>query len=190
MPSHRVRCATTTRGKRTWPSVWRIGPSGVLRPLPDAMASCGGPRLPEQADPPHQSDSYKAGSALVPPMGWIGIVITRDCFHSIQPPGDVRIEIIEILEPKIERYSVVIFTCPQNALHRRQTWLHPSDSPIPPGGLIAIDNVLWNGAVADPAMNDEATEAIRAINTRISTDTRIHLSMAPIGDGLTLAQKK
>lgn len=58
------------------------------------------------------------------------------------------------------------------------------------GGLIAIDNVLWDGAVADPAMDDEATEAIRAINTKISTDTRVHLSLVPIGDGLTLAQKK
>ncbi len=58
------------------------------------------------------------------------------------------------------------------------------------GGLIMIDNVLWDGAVADPAMNDEATEAIRAINTKISTDTRVNLSMVPIGDGLTLAQKK
>ena len=58
------------------------------------------------------------------------------------------------------------------------------------GGLIAIDNVLWDGAVADPAMNDDATEAIRAINAKVSNDTRVELSLVPIGDGLTLAHKK
>jgi predicted O-methyltransferase YrrM len=58
------------------------------------------------------------------------------------------------------------------------------------GGLMMIDNVLWDGAVADPTKDTEATEAIRAINTKISTDIRVHLSLVPIGDGLTLAQKK
>jgi len=58
------------------------------------------------------------------------------------------------------------------------------------GGLICIDNVLWSGAVADPSRNDKDTEAIRAFNAALSTDTRISLSMLPIGDGLTLARKR
>jgi caffeoyl-CoA O-methyltransferase len=55
-------------------------------------------------------------------------------------------------------------------------------------GLIAIDNVLWNGAVIDPAKNDVDTQAIRNLNIKLSTDQRVSLSMVPIGDGLTLAR--
>lgn len=58
------------------------------------------------------------------------------------------------------------------------------------GGLICIDNVLWNGAVADPTKNDEDTVAIRAFNQALSSDNRISLSLLPIGDGLTLARKR
>lgn len=59
-----------------------------------------------------------------------------------------------------------------------------------PGGLIAVDNVLWHGRVIAPGVTDEDTEAIRAFNQRLHTDERIDLSLLPIGDGLTLARKK
>ncbi len=61
---------------------------------------------------------------------------------------------------------------------------------IRPGGLICVDNVLWSGAVVDPARDDDDTEAIRAFNDRLSDDPRISLSLVPIGDGLTLARKR
>ena len=61
---------------------------------------------------------------------------------------------------------------------------------IRPGGLIAVDNVLWSGAVVDPARDDDDTEAIRAFNAWLSDDPRISLSLVPIGDGLTLARKR
>ncbi len=57
------------------------------------------------------------------------------------------------------------------------------------GGLIAIDNVFWKGQVADPTVQDNRTEKIRALNQKLHTDSRISLSMVPIGDGLTLARK-
>lgn len=60
---------------------------------------------------------------------------------------------------------------------------------VRPGGLIAIDNVLWSGAVIDPNDNDKQTKSIRALNEKLLNDTRISLSMLPIGDGLTLARK-
>ena len=58
------------------------------------------------------------------------------------------------------------------------------------GGLIAIDNVLWQGRVADPAVEDEDTLAIRALNHKLSGDERVSRCMVPIGDGLTLARKR
>jgi len=57
------------------------------------------------------------------------------------------------------------------------------------GGLIVIDNVLWHGAVIDPAERDADTEAIRAFNRKLHADGRVALSLAPLGDGLTLACK-
>ncbi|HUL09214.1 MAG TPA: class I SAM-dependent methyltransferase [Candidatus Acidoferrum sp.] len=59
-----------------------------------------------------------------------------------------------------------------------------------PGGLIAIDNVLWSGAVADGRKRDADTVALRALNEKLKTDKRVTLSMLPIGDGLTLARKR
>jgi predicted O-methyltransferase YrrM len=57
-----------------------------------------------------------------------------------------------------------------------------------PGGLIAVDNTLWSGSVADPNDHDEDTVAIRAFNERLHRDARVTLSLVPIGDGLTLAR--
>ncbi len=54
------------------------------------------------------------------------------------------------------------------------------------GGLIAIDNVLWSGRVADPAVDDGSTLAIRALNAKLATDERVEVALVPIGDGLTL----
>lgn len=61
---------------------------------------------------------------------------------------------------------------------------------VRPGGLIAIDNVLWGGAVANDAAQDADTQALRALNAKLHADERIDLSLLPIGDGLTLARKR
>ena len=58
------------------------------------------------------------------------------------------------------------------------------------GGLIAIDNVLWSGRVADARLDDATTRAIRAINTKVHADDRVHAGMLPVGDGLMLAIRK
>jgi predicted O-methyltransferase YrrM len=57
------------------------------------------------------------------------------------------------------------------------------------GGLVAIDNVLWSGRVADPQVQDNRTNSIRAFNQKVHEDARVSLSLVPIGDGLTLARK-
>lgn len=58
------------------------------------------------------------------------------------------------------------------------------------GGVIAIDNTLWGGDVADPAVTDEDTVAIRELNDALHSDSRVDISLLPIGDGLTLALKR
>ncbi|MDH4070734.1 MAG: class I SAM-dependent methyltransferase [Ignavibacteria bacterium] len=57
------------------------------------------------------------------------------------------------------------------------------------GGVIAVDNVLWSGKVADPATEDSDARALHAFNTRLAADQRVQISMVPIADGLTLAMK-
>ena len=57
------------------------------------------------------------------------------------------------------------------------------------GGLIAIDNVLWSGAVARPSQ-DADTQALQALNDKLFTDERIDLAMLAISDGITLARKR
>jgi len=57
------------------------------------------------------------------------------------------------------------------------------------GGIAAIDNTLWSGRPADPKIDDADTSAIRAFNQRLFKDTRVRVSLIPIGDGMTLALK-
>lgn len=58
------------------------------------------------------------------------------------------------------------------------------------GGLIAIDNVLWSGRVADSQNKESSTQKLRQLNEKLHKDQRITLSMVPIADGLTLACKR
>ena len=58
------------------------------------------------------------------------------------------------------------------------------------GGLLTIDNVLWDGQVADPSVTDSDTIAIRTLNDRVFGDERVSFSLLPVGDGLTLARKR
>ena len=60
---------------------------------------------------------------------------------------------------------------------------------IRPKGLIAIDNTLWSGSVADSLDQSLDTVRIRELNAALLLDQRIALSMLPVGDGLTLVLK-
>lgn len=59
-----------------------------------------------------------------------------------------------------------------------------------PGGVIVLDNMLWDGAVADQSVQDETTNAIRALNEKVSKDVRVNSCLLTVGDGLMLAYKK
>jgi len=61
---------------------------------------------------------------------------------------------------------------------------------VRPGGLILVDNTLWEGSVADSSDHDPATEAIRAFNLAVHGDPRVDMVLIPIGDGLTIARPR
>jgi caffeoyl-CoA O-methyltransferase len=58
-----------------------------------------------------------------------------------------------------------------------------------PGGLIAVDNVLWSGAVVRETEPTEDTRAIRALNDQLAADRRVQTVMIGVSDGITLARK-
>jgi caffeoyl-CoA O-methyltransferase len=58
------------------------------------------------------------------------------------------------------------------------------------GGLVAVDNVLWSGRVADPSVQDQNTRAIRAFNEKLARDERVDVSLVTVADGLFLARKR
>lgn len=57
------------------------------------------------------------------------------------------------------------------------------------GGMIAIDNMLWGGAVANPKVKDADTRALRALNAKIAGDRRVDAVLLPVGDGVVLARR-
>ena len=84
---------------------------------------------------------------------------------------------------KIQRNGFRVVEVPVHHYQRALALLRP-------GGLVAIDNVLWGGAVADETVRDADTAAIRAFNEMVRGDDRVALAMVPIADGLTLARKR
>ena len=61
---------------------------------------------------------------------------------------------------------------------------------IRPGGIVALDNTLWRGRVADPADTRPRTAAMRSLNAEIRDDERVTPVLLPMGDGITLARKR
>lgn len=59
-----------------------------------------------------------------------------------------------------------------------------------PGGLMVLDNMLWDGAVADDSVKDETTQTLRNLNQKIKADSRVSCSLLTVGDGLMLVRKK
>lgn len=99
---------------------------------------------------------------------------------------------IETLEKLIEdgRESTFDFSFIDADKINYQSYYENSLILVKPGGIIAVDNVLWSGQVIDEADFEPATRAIRSFNEKLYKDDRVSISMVPIGDGLTLAYKK
>ncbi|HXY32212.1 MAG TPA: class I SAM-dependent methyltransferase [Gemmatimonadaceae bacterium] len=60
---------------------------------------------------------------------------------------------------------------------------------VRPGGLILVDNVLWGGKVADSAVRDADTKALRALNAKIRGDRRVESCLLTVGDGVMLVRR-
>jgi O-methyltransferase len=58
------------------------------------------------------------------------------------------------------------------------------------GGVIALDNMLWSGKVADASCHEGDTDALRALNAKIRDDARVHACLLTVGDGVMLAHKR
>ena len=66
------------------------------------------------------------------------------------------------------------------------------DAALPklsPAGLIAVDNTLWAGRVADPDNQEETTQVMRAFNDRVRDDPRVVSVMLSVRDGVTLIRR-
>jgi predicted O-methyltransferase YrrM len=61
---------------------------------------------------------------------------------------------------------------------------------VRPGGLIAIDNVLWDGRVADPENTEASTIALKALNLKIRDDPRVEACLLTVGDGVMLVRPR
>ena len=60
---------------------------------------------------------------------------------------------------------------------------------LAPAGLIAIDNVLWSGRVADPADTSAETQAIREFNDAVMADARVVAVLCTVRDGVLLIRR-
>lgn len=60
---------------------------------------------------------------------------------------------------------------------------------VKPGGLIALDNMLWGGKVADGTDGDEEAKALHALNIKIRDDERVEACLLTVGDGVMLARR-
>jgi caffeoyl-CoA O-methyltransferase len=58
------------------------------------------------------------------------------------------------------------------------------------GGLILLDNMLQGGRVVEESATDDSVAAIRALNDAIVADDRVRVVLVPIGDGVSVVQKR
>ena len=101
--------------------------------------------------------------------------------------GDAAITLQSLLPAEQGTYDFIFIDADKTGY---QTYIDYGFKLLRQGGLIALDNVLWGGAVIDANDNEEDTVAIRAVNDTMLKDERFDISLVPIGDGLTLARKR
>ena len=101
--------------------------------------------------------------------------------------GEAVEKIRELADTRKGQYDIAFIDADKESY---QHYFEYCLSLVRSGGLIIVDNVLWHGNVADPAVTDADTEAIREFNRRIRTDSRVFMTLLPFSDGITLAIKR
>jgi predicted O-methyltransferase YrrM len=71
-----------------------------------------------------------------------------------------------------------------------QTYYEKCLTLLRPGGIVAVDNALWDNLVLLEGEKDEETTSIDGLNKIVKKDNRVNCTLLPIGDGLMLAFKK
>jgi predicted O-methyltransferase YrrM len=61
---------------------------------------------------------------------------------------------------------------------------------VRPGGLVALDNMLWGGRIADPAETAPQVRVLRALAAKIRDDERVDMALLPVGDGVALVRRR
>ncbi len=100
--------------------------------------------------------------------------------------GPASQSLAELLEAKAE-FDFAFIDADKESL---EVYYRDCLALLRPGGVMAIDNVLWNGSVIEADNRRPATIAVRQLNERVHADERVALTMVPIGDGLTLLRKR
>ncbi len=101
--------------------------------------------------------------------------------------GDAKVTLKNLLSTEKGTFDFIFIDADKVGY---QTYIEAAYSLLRSGGLLALDNVLWGGAVVDQEDNAEDTVALRAVNEAMRIDKRFDISLVPIGDGLTLARKR
>jgi caffeoyl-CoA O-methyltransferase len=96
---------------------------------------------------------------------------------------------IETLDKFIEQGLVFDFVYIDADKESYVNYYEKSLQLIKSGGIIAVDNVLWSGKVADDREMDFSTEEIRNLNNTIYNDNRVENCIMSIGDGINLVRK-
>ena len=64
---------------------------------------------------------------------------------------------------------------------------------MPVGGRIVVDNLLWQGRIADPSLRpegDRVAEAVERFNPYFLIHPQLAASILPVGDGVGFAVKR
>ncbi len=98
---------------------------------------------------------------------------------------------LELL-PRLEGLFSLVFLDALKGEYRRQLDMVLDRMPV--GGRILVDNLLWSGKIADPALRPEAgdpdAEAIERFNPYLMIHPQLASVILPLGDGVGLAVKR
>ncbi len=97
---------------------------------------------------------------------------------------------VEVLQSMIDRQYIVDLIFIDADKKNYQNYYELSLNLLNKDGIIIIDNMLWNGDVADMKKNDSQTSTIRDLNSKIQNDLRVEFSLLPLSDGLSFIRKK